>query len=43
MHQNGGYSFDVGVDANQYRPISLEGVIRQMTAYGWQQKESGDD
>ncbi|MHC4647877.1 MAG: metallophosphoesterase family protein [Planctomycetota bacterium] len=34
-HQNGGLSFDVGVDCNQYRPVSMEGVIRQMKVCGW--------
>lgn len=38
QHQNGGLSFDVGVDCNQYRPVSLGGVWRQMKAYGWDQK-----
>jgi calcineurin-like phosphoesterase family protein len=33
-HQNGGLSFDVGVDCNQFQPVSLEGVCRQMKAYG---------
>ena len=37
QHQNGGLSFDVGVDANSYRPVSLGGVVRQMKAYGWVQ------
>jgi calcineurin-like phosphoesterase family protein len=37
-HQNGGLSFDVGVDCNQFRPVSLDGVVRQMKAYGWTQK-----
>jgi calcineurin-like phosphoesterase family protein len=35
QYQNGGLSFDVGVDANNYRPVSLDGVVRQMKAYGW--------
>jgi calcineurin-like phosphoesterase family protein len=35
QHQNGGFSFDVGVDCNQFRPVSLDGVVRQMRAYGW--------
>ena len=35
QHQNGGLSFDVGVDCNNFRPISLDGVVRQMKAYGW--------
>jgi calcineurin-like phosphoesterase family protein len=34
QHQNGGLSFDVGVDCNQFQPVSLEGVCRQMKAYG---------
>lgn len=41
QHQNGGFSFDVGVDCNQYRPVSLGGVVRQMKAYGW--KRGNDD
>lgn len=39
-YQNGGLSFDVGVDCNQFRPVSLEGVVRQMKAYGWTQNET---
>jgi calcineurin-like phosphoesterase family protein len=34
-HQNLGFSFDVGVDCNQFRPVSLAGVVRQMKVYGW--------
>lgn len=32
-HQNGGLSFDIGVDCNQFRPIPLDGIARQMRVY----------
>ena len=36
--QESGYVLDVGVDVNDYTPVSLDQVIEQMKARGWQQE-----
>ena len=44
-HSHGNYNpgsgliFDVGVDSNQFTPVSLDEVVRRMKAYGWKQKD----
>lgn len=34
----GSLAFDIGVDCNQFAPVRLSGIVRQMKAYGWKQK-----
>ena len=36
QHDNGGFSFDVGVDAHNYDPVSLDQVIWYMRERGWE-------
>jgi len=36
QHENGGFSFDVGVDAHDYGPVSLDQVIWYMRERGWE-------